>query len=390
MRQSIRIIFCLDNSGIGGTELNAVRTAERLIEAGYDVEVASFGQQPDLMIRYEHAGIKVHPLPIESLASAGAFRQGIRLWHLLRQRRVDVFHAQDIYGNMFGVPWARLARVPVVIASMRWWRTETRPGHGPANRIAFRLAHGIVANSPRVANKARDEVGSDPTISVVPNFVDGEAFVPPDPERRGQLGHELDVSSDRVIIGCIAGLRPVKDHKTLLEATSLLIEAGHEVDLVLVGDGELRAELGVLARKLELEKRVTFAGQMPHIPNLHHLFDISTLTSTDEALSNSLLEAMAAGNPVVATRVGGTPDAVLDGVTGLLVPPSDPASLAHALEQLLIEPGLMRQMGRLGRERVREHYSPERAIGALTDFYNELLCERGLEGRIPEDRRASD
>lgn len=380
----MRIIFCLDNSGIGGTELNAVRTAERLLQAGYEVEVASFGQHADLMSRYEQAGIKVHPLPIESMISVTAFRQGLRLRHLLRERRVDVFHAHDIYGNMFGVPWARLARVPVVIASVRWWRTETRPGHGPANRIALRLANGIVANSSRVANRARDEAGSNATVAVVPNFVDEEALVPPDPELRRKMRHDLEIPSDRSVIGCIAGLRPVKDHKTLLEGTARLVDANHDVHLVLVGDGELRGELGLLAGNLEIDNRVTFAGHMPHTPNLHHLFDISTLTSTDEALSNSLLEAMAAGNPVVATRVGGTPDAVLDGVTGLLVPPSDPASLADALERLLVEPALMRRMGRLGRERVREHFSPESAIGALTEAYADLLGQEGINEQFAE------
>lgn len=385
MRSSLHVVYCLDNSGIGGTELNAVRTAERLVDQGHWIEVVSLGRHPDLTSRYEKAGIPVHVFPTDGLASASAIRQGIRLREFLVETEPDVFHAHDVYGNLFGVPWARMARVPVVLASRRWWRKEIRRGHGLANRVVSRLAHAVVANSPRVAEVARRQAGGGTRIQVVPNFVDDSAFQELSPDGRRGLLDELGVPAERTIIGCVANLRPVKDHATLVRGVALLIEAGHDVHLVLVGDGECRDELSVLTTELDIEDCVSFAGHRPHQPNFHHLFDISTLTSTDEAFSNSLLEAMAAGNPVVATSVGGTPDAVVDGETGLLVPPGVPRSLAEALERLVTDVGLARRLGEAGRKRVWKQFSPEAAMTALTDLYASLLDRcRTAEENAPE------
>lgn len=373
MREPLHVVFCLDNSGIGGTELNAVRTAERLVDQGHTIEVASLGRHPDLTSRYERAGVPVHVFPMDGLASVGALRQGVRLRRFLVDTEPDVFHAHDIYGNLFGVPWARMARIPVVLASRRWWKKEIRRGHGLANWMASRLAHAVIANSARVAEVARRQAGGATRIQVVPNYVDATAFQELNPDVRRRLLDELGVPAGRTIIGCVANLRPVKDHATLVRGVALLIEAGHDVHLLLVGDGECRSDLSALARELGIEGRVCLAGHRPHQPNLHHLFDISTLTSTDEAFSNSLLEAMAAGNPVVATRVGGTPDAVVDGETGLLVRPGAPRSLAEALGRLVTDVDLARRLGNAGENRVRKRYSPEVAMTALTDLYASLL-----------------
>lgn len=386
MSKPLQIVYCLDNSGIGGTELNAVRTAERLVGKGHSVEVACLGRHPELMERYESAGISVHVFPVPSLVSVAALRQGLRFRNFLRQRAPDVFHAHDIYGNLFGVPWARMARVPVVLASRRWWKEELRPGHRIANRVISRLADAVLANSPRVAELARGDGGRQTKIAVVPNYVDESALDEPPPEFRGEFMGELGIPTNRAVIGCIANLRPVKDHATLLRGVALLARRGHDVHLVLVGEGECRGELVCLARSLDIRERVSLAGHRPHQPNLHHLFDVSVLTSTDEAFSNSLLEAMAAGNPVVATRVGGTPDAVVHGETGLLIPSADPSALAEALEQLLTDVDLARRMGEAGRTRVRKIFSPEAALTALTELYERLLRwgqaenVEGLEG----------
>lgn len=387
MPKPLQIVYCLDNSGIGGTELNAVRSAERLVGEGHSVEVASLGRHPDLVERYERAGVPVHVFPVPSLASVAALRQGFRLRRLLRERDPDIFHAHDIYGNLFGVPWARVARVPVVLASRRWWKEELRPGHRIANRVVSRLANAILANSPRVAEVARRDVGRQTQIAVVPNYVDESALEEPAPEFREEFMGELGIPANRAVIGCIANLRPVKDHATLLRGVALLFKRGHDAHLVLVGEGECRGGLVRLARSLGICERVSFAGHRPHQPNLHHLFEISVLTSTDEAFSNSLLEAMAAGSPVVATRVGGTPDAVVHGETGLLMPPADPDALAGALEQLLTDVDLARRMGEAGRTRVREMFSPEVALTALTELYDGLLNwnRAGYVGGLEED-----
>jgi glycosyltransferase involved in cell wall biosynthesis len=249
------------------------------------------------------------------------------------------------------------------------------------------MAQAVVTNSPRVAELARRDTGGRTRIAVVPNYVDEAAFQELAPVDRQRVLDELGVPSDRTIVGCVANLRPVKDHDTLLRGVARMIGEGHDVHLVLVGDGERRDALVRLASDLEIRERVAFAGHRPHQPNLHHLFDISTLTSTDEAFSNSLLEAMAAANPVVATNVGGTPDAVVHGETGLLVPPANPGALASVLGRLLDDANLARRMGEAGRSRVREKFSPDVALTSLVDLYEGLLDRNtpGRKGGFAED-----
>ena len=239
-----------------------------------------------------------------------------------------------------------------------------------ANRVAYRFAHRVLANSPRVGELlcATEGVSAE-RVSVVANFVDEAAFQPPSAEERSALLCEIGVPPDTPIIGIVANLRPVKDHASLLRAVALLRSRWPNLALVLVGDGECRAPLQELARELNINRQVFFAGRRPHHPNLHHLFDVSVLCSRSEALSNSILEAMAAGNPVVATDVGASGDAVLDGATGLLVPPADPPRLGEALERLLSDPELARDMGEAGRERAQAHYSAEAALSSLEELY---------------------
>lgn len=382
-----KIVFCLDNSGIGGSELNAVRTAERLSRAGFSIEVCALGEHAGLIDRYERSGVPVHVFPMKSLASREMLTQGYRLLRLLRELEPDVFHGHDTYGNIFGVPWARLAGVTAVLASRRWGRTESRRGHRVGNRLAYRLAHSVVANSASVAEVAREVGGKHCRVEVVPNFIDDEAFREPDHDVKRRVYDQLGIPRDRILIGCVANLRPVKDHATLLKAVSILVRSGRRVQLLLVGEGQQQKELMQLARTLDIGDQVVFAGFRSPNWNLHYLFDISTLSSEHEGLPNTLLEAMAAERPVVATRVGGVPDAVTDGEQGLLVPSGDPEAMAEALDEMITDPAMARRMGRAGKVRAQRKFSPA-ALGELIDLYRRLVSEAGKRGR-PDDEQQS-
>ena len=141
---------------------------------------------------------------------------------------------------------------------------------------------------------------------------------------------------------------------------------------MLVGDGSERVALESLAGELGIGEAVTFAGTRPHRPNPHHLFDLSVLSSISEGFPNSVVEAMAAARPIVATRVGGTPDAIADGVTGVLVPPRDPAALAAGISRMLERPEEAAQMGAAAREAARTSYSQAAVMARLLSLYEEL------------------
>jgi glycosyltransferase involved in cell wall biosynthesis len=304
-------------------------------------------------------------------------RQGARFARELRRRGIDVVHTHDRYSNIFAVPWARSAGVPA-IASRRWWFRPDQRLHMIANRVAYTLANLVLANSPRVATLLveRERVPAR-KVRVVPNFLDEAAFAPPPPEWRQAHAARVDFRNGGTIVGVVASLQPVKDQATLLRAAALLIADGVDLDVMLVGrDGGTRNALERLGAELDLDGRLRFAGLMPSVPSPHHLFDISVLCSTSEGLPNSILEAMAAGRPVVATRVGAVADAVLDGETGVLVPPGDERALADALRRLVKDPALRERMGAAARARARAEYSADAAIQALIACYDELCARR--------------
>lgn len=373
----IRIAYFIDSMAIGGTELNAIRTAERLDRERFELSVFCHRPEGPLRARYDAAGIPVHPVPVTSYASLGAMR---RAWAVARQLRaggVDIVHTHDRYTNIFGGLAARLAGTPAVIASRRWWEAMPRSLYRSANRRAYRAATCVLANSPAVGRLLveHDHVPAD-KVTVVPNFVDEDAFRPPAEAERARLLGELGIPAGALLVGIVANLRPVKDHATLLRAFARLPPEidGRATHLVLVGGGPAHAELEQLAGTLGLEARVHLAGQRPPLPNLHHLFDVSVLCSVHEGFPNSVTEAMAAGRAVVATAVGGVPDAVEERRTGLLVPPGDPARLAEALLALLTSASDRERMGALGRRVAEERFGARQVLTELESLYRRLAA----------------
>jgi len=370
---AIQLAFCIDNFQIGGTELNAVRWAERLSPERFQLSLFHFQADGPLRERYERAGVRLVHVPLRNLYGPGALRQGIRVARALARDGIQIFHAHDIYSNIFGVPWARLAGVPAVVASRRWWHLSPRPLHRVANRWAYRAAHRIVANSPSVAALLTREEGIPPAkVVCISNSLGDDAFRPLAPEERAAWRGRLDIPADAFVIGIVARLDRVKDHATLVRAFAALAADLPRVHLLCVGDGPERTALATLAQSLHLNGRVVFPGTVTPPFNLHHLFDVSVLCSVTEGFPNSVLEAMAAARPVVATRVGGIPDAVRDGETGILVPPGDPAALAAALRALVAAPERGRSLGLAAQAQARAQYHEQGVIARLSAWYESL------------------
>ena len=381
MGERIRIAFAIDTMDAGGTELNAVRVAERLDRTRFDLQVVCMRPDGPLAARYAAAGIRVEAFPIRSLCSASAVRQGIRLARFIRSHRIAILHSHDIYSNAFAVPWGRLGGAKT-IASRRWWEGFQSPAWRLTSRVSYGIAHAVLANSDNIARRLIDLEGIAPgRVSVVPNFLDDDAFERPDPDAIAAFGRELGVKGSAPVIGIVANLLPVKDHATLLRAAAILRPRWPRLRVVLVGDGPCRPALEQLARQLGIAEAVVFAGSRPNLPNLHHLFDISVLCSTSEGLPNSILEAMAASRPVVATRVGAVADAVREGETGMLVPPGDESRLAAAIDALAGDSVRRARMGSEAAAHARTHYSAAAALDALESLYGRLMPSISLGNR---------
>jgi glycosyltransferase involved in cell wall biosynthesis len=378
VRSVIRLAYCTDNFQIGGTELNAVRWAEHLSPERFQLTVVHFQADGPLRTRYEQTGAHLFHVPLRNMYGPGAVRQGMRLARFLARERIQVFHAHDLYSNIFGVLWARLAGVPAVIASRRWWHRSQRPLLQLVNRWAYRAAHRVLANSPSVAGLLTRDEGVPPAkVVCVPNFLAEYAFRPLSPSDRAAWRTRMGVPADALVIGIVARLDRVKDHATLVRAFARVATGIPPVHLLCVGEGPQRAELTSLARALRVEGRIQFPGVVTPPFNLHHLFDVSVLCSVSEGFPNSILEAMAAARPVIATRVGGVPDAIQDGETGVLVPPGDPEALAAALQAVIGAPERARRLGTAAQAHARVEYHESRVIERLSAWYESLATGTG-------------
>jgi len=379
---AIRLAYLVDSMEVGGSELNAIRTLERLDRSRFELSVVHMGADGPLTPRYEALQVPRAAISFKSFKHPSALRAGARLAGLLRRSRVEILHCHDVYSNIIGVPWARVARVPAVIASKRWQSltpifSRTVPVLEAANRLAMRLATRVLANGEVVARSLREEDRVLPArIKVIPNFLGDDAFEPYPPALRTARRAAAGIPADAVVAGVVARLWPVKDQATLLRAMAQLAPRFPRLHVLLIGDGPSRAELVRLVLDLKVESRVHFAGRLPNSPNLHGLLDISVLPSLSEGFPNAVIEAMAAGTPVVATDVGGVREAVVDGETGCLIPPNNPAALADGLTTLLQNPDLAKSYSERGRHRARRLYEADSVLRSLMDWYASLLPGR--------------
>jgi glycosyltransferase involved in cell wall biosynthesis len=318
-------------------------------------------------------------LPIGRLYSPRTAAQGMRFLRLLRRERIEVVHTHDLYTNIFAAPWARLAGCRV-IASRRWLDASPRPGLVPLNRCSYRFVHRVVVNST-IAARLMIDTERVPAARVVelPNFLEERAFHHVPVEVRSARRHSWGVPPGTFLIGTVARLTPVKNHAMVLRALQRLDENVH---LVLIGAGPSRRSLEDLARELHVDRRVHFTGQLVEAENLHQFFDVSVLCSRSEGFPNAVIEALAAGCPVVATPVGGIPEIIIDRQTGLLVPVDQHDALAASLQELHRDAALRQRLSEAGPTRARGKYHQTQVIARLEALYQDLGREAGKSGEV--------
>lgn len=357
---------------LGGTEGQFVEIACRLDRSRWEPHVSCVRAEGPRRAQLDAAGVGVWSCGPNSLKSPRLAAAVLKLARFLRAHRIDLVHSFDFYSNILGVPAARLARVPAVIASQRDLG-DLRPRlQRRLHNIVLRLADYVVVNTDIVAERiAKAGVVAPTRIVVIPNGVDGARF-------SGRPGGDSDRRPGRIVIGTLAVLRPEKGLGDFVRAARHVAERFPEARFVIWGDGPLRADLERTVRDVGLSGAVALAGATLEPEAALKTLDIFVLPSLSEACSNALLEAMATGRAVVATRVGGNPALVEDQVTGLLVPPGDPAALAKAVIRLIEDPALAAELGARAQRRVLAEFGIDRMLARFEALYDRVLAERSL------------
>jgi sugar transferase (PEP-CTERM/EpsH1 system associated) len=300
-----------------------------------------------------------------------------RLVRLLRRLRPNIVHSRN-WAAFDAVVAARLARVPIVVHGEHGRDISDPDGlHARRNRLR-RLCSPLISRFVAVSADLRrwliERVRiTERKVVHISNGVDTARFTPGSHvTSRVALGFP----ADDVIVGTVARLDPVKDHAGLIRAFALTLQNHPDATLVIVGDGPCRPDLERLTASLGLDGRVRFLGERRDIAELLQTMDVFVLSSVAEGISNTVLEAMATGLPIVATAVGGNPELVEEGVNGFLVPRTTPAALASALGTYLDDPTLRALHGKSSRQRALDVFDLERMRRAYTALYADLWAAR--------------
>jgi glycosyltransferase involved in cell wall biosynthesis len=375
----IRLLKVVPTFMCGGTENQFMALGRSLDPSRFDLEFACLRRWGAFADEIEARQIPLLECNVTSFRNVSALVEQARLAKYVAARRIDIVHAYSFYGNVFALPPARLAGVPVVIASIRDRAPYLTPMQKRAQRWACQFADCILVNATAVRDWLVDDGYDASKIVVIPNGVDLSRFdltgSEPSPFRA------LGVADDAPIVLVVSRLNPLKGLESFLEAAALVAPQYPAARFVIAGDTNpneqpYRSVLTNLSATLGLTKRVIFAGLRRDVPQLLAAATISVMPSLNEALSNVVLESMAAGAPIVATRVGGTPEAIVDGVNGVLVPPGDPVPMADAICRLLANPIRARKLGQAARASINERFSMERMVSATEQLYQALLDGR--------------
>jgi glycosyltransferase involved in cell wall biosynthesis len=396
----VRVVRVIGRLNVGGPALHATLLTERLDPERYDSLLVAGTEGAE-----EGNHLVLRGRPLERLVVLPRLSREIRpgrdlrvlgeLVRLLRHVRPDVVHTHTAKAGALGRVAARLAGVPVVV--------HTYHGHvfrgyfsPKRTRLFLAIERWLARRTDRllaVSETVRREllelgVGRPDRMDAVPVGLDLERFLVSRAGRRA-LRAEIGVGADVPLVGIVARLVAIKAHEVFLRAAARVAARRPETLFVVVGGGERRTELERLAAALGLGPRIRFLGWRADLERIYADLDLAVLCSHNEGSPVSLIEAMAAGTPVVGTRVGGIPDLVEDGVTGCLVPPGEPGPLAEAIVALLEAPERRRALGAAGQRRVRLRHGAEHLLARIDSLYQTLVeVARAGPGAVRAGRAA--
>jgi glycosyltransferase involved in cell wall biosynthesis len=350
---------------LGGSERQLAEMAMSLDRSQFDVRVGCFHAAGLRGAELRAAGVPIVEFPVPSLASV---KGALRIAAYIREQGIRLVHTFDTSANLYGVPAARMAGTARVISSQRADRALMPPLYRHGLRVTDHLVDAIVVNCEFVRrHMLEEEKAPAGLIHLCYNGIDTSVFH----RVRGARPQVLRDAS--LVVGVVCALRPEKGLETLLDAFAAMRGLEPGVKLVLVGSGPCLGNLQHRARTLGIPPDCLFEPASPRVADWLQAIDIFVLPSLSEALSNSLMEAMACGCCAVASRVGGNPELVAHGETGMLFQPRDTAGLAQTLRLLIREGALRGKLALQAARAIRSRFSREASAARMGEIYAGLL-----------------
>jgi glycosyltransferase involved in cell wall biosynthesis len=379
----IKIVFILGTLDIGGAEKQFIEAVRHLKRDRFDVKVLSFACDGKLRSEIEALQIPLTSLGFSGLKGKFHPQAVVQLYRLmremvryLRREQPQIVQSYLFWANIYGSIAAKLAGIPVIITGRKGIEAKyyTKWHYRGLQTLSNLLATTIITNSINVQQycvKHEKYV----TPAKVRVFYDGIEL-----SRFAIKGEQTDkkktfpIPADAPVVGIIANLHPIKGHKDFLTAAAAVLQMYPQTVFLVVGrDIGIKSELEAFAQELHIRDAVIFTGERDDIPDILSILDLQVSSSLSESFSNVILEGMAAGKPIVATAVGGTPELVVHEETGFLVPAGNSQRLAEAMIRLLGDQALRVQMGDAGRRRIELLFRIEQTVQQLEAFYHNLV-----------------
>jgi len=366
----VRVLQLISSGGYYGAENMLLNLAQSQKSIGCDPCLLLFYNvhQPNVAL-YERArsrGISVRMLRCEGRADLRAIRE---IREYIRTEQVDLIHTHGYKADLYGYLAARREAKPIVATCHNWVGGTAALGiYNRLDRMALRKFNGVAAVSNAVAGQLRDARIADNKIHTIANGIDIDKYCGAEPAWFGS-----SPGAKEKTIGIVARLDLQKGFEYLLQAIAGLTSTHPDLRLVIVGEGPDQGAIQSMADRLNLTPRIVFAGQRADMANVYAGFDVFVLPSLNEGLPMTVLEAMAASRPVIASKIGAIPTVVRDGETGLLVDPKNVVGLRAALDRLLSDPALSSRLAVQGHAWVRRHFTSDAMAENYLRMYESVL-----------------
>lgn len=354
----------------GGSERQLTEVALGLDRARFEPHVGAF--RPDGMRGNEirNTGIPTVHFPVYSFHSAAAVAGFWQLVRYIRRHNIHLVHSFDAPLTVYAMPVVHYFTSAVAVSSQRGHR-DLAPALRSLVRWTDRMVDGVVVNCKYLkSHLINDEQVAEGLVHICYNGIDLEQFFP------GPSIRPSPLPEDALVVGVVCALRPEKGLLTLVNAFARVRALRREMKLVFVGSGSVLPDLQARAQEAGVAADCVWEPATADVAKWLRMFDVFVLPSLSEALSNSLMEAMACGRPVIASNVGGNPELVRDADTGLLFEPGSVGALAEALGRLIKDPSLRKTLGDNGEKMIRQGFSRAASANRMGEIYEELLARR--------------